>query len=170
VPHDVPLDLKAEAPLDYLRNWGVLWYVIDSRIPLVTDDEFKLVYSDKFRNVLRDSKAKPMAYWLDGNGNLPYTFNTNSVILRSNRKSDGILKLNVLFNPYFSAETGRQILPLTKTEDGQMAVAVPGGDHEVVIKYRDLDFEAGVKVMLASLLSLAAVGLFIKYRKFNLHD
>jgi hypothetical protein len=150
------------APLDYFRSWGVRWYIVDSSLPFVETEQLKLVYSDKFRNVLQDSAARPLVAWPDAYGAVQFQFKTNSIEVQSDRETAGTLQVNVLYNPYFSVSIdGRPVL-LTRTDDGQMEVAVPGGSHAIEIRYHDRDFNKGILISLATLTVLLTCGYVLK--------
>jgi hypothetical protein len=163
----IPLNIPEIAPLEYFRNWGVRWYVVDSKLKLVPTDQLKLVYSDRFRNVLLDAGAKPLVYWLDGTGTVSFRFETNSIEIQGVRQDEGNLKVNVLFNPDFSARIDGRTTRLTRTDDGQMAIAVPGGRHEIVIRYYDHNFTTGLLIALVTLLGLVMAGYVLKRRELS---
>jgi hypothetical protein len=156
------LNIPAIAPLEYFRSWGVRWYVVDSKLPLVPTDQLRLVYSDTFRNVLEDAKAMPLVYWLDDSSAASFRFKTNSVEIASDRQNEGHLKVNVLFNPGFRTTIDGRDASLTRTDDGRMAVVVPGGRHEVEIRYHDRNFTKGILISLVTLLGLLVCGYVLK--------
>jgi hypothetical protein len=158
----VAVNIPEIAPLDYFRSWGVKWYVVDSKVPLVPTDQLKLVFSDKYRNVLQDENARPLLYWLDDNSAVSYRFLTNSIEIKSDRQREGDLKVNILFNPYFTASIDGRDTGLSRTDDGQVAVAVPGGKHEVEIRYHDRNFSNGMLISLGTLLVLIIYGYILK--------
>ena len=77
LPANEPFRIPSDT-LEHFRKWGVKWYVVDKAIPLSNNDTFKVFHSDRYRNVLIDPLAKPMAYWqedLDGASNIHCKFN-----------------------------------------------------------------------------------------------
>jgi hypothetical protein len=161
------LNIPEIAPLDYFRNWGVRWYVIDKKVPLIPTDQLKLLYSDKFRNVLEDSRALPLVFWRDGNGTASYQFRTNSIEIKTVRQTEGDLLVNVLANRYFSANIDGVDTSLRRTDDGKMVVTVPQGEHKVEIRYHERDFTKGIAVALFTLLGLGICGYVLKRKQEN---
>ena len=165
------LDFKEEVPLDYLRKWGVRWYVIDRNVPVVNTRELQLVASDEFRNVWRDDARKPYAFWSDqaDSVGVPCQFGVNSIALATERPTDGLLTVNVLHHPYFKASIDGGGTAITETEAGQMAVAVPKGRHTVTLTYRDPYFVTGCVVsviaLFASVVTAGFAGRSRKVRK-----
>ena len=47
-------------PVDYLRHWGVKWYLLDGRIPLDSVPGLVRVDADRTRIVLEDPQALPL--------------------------------------------------------------------------------------------------------------
>jgi len=157
VAADTPLNFSSDVPLDYLRKWGVRWYVVNSRIPLKGAEELEPVHGDKFRNVLYDPSAKPLVYWADNlkSAVAEFHFRTNSVEITTQRGSEGLLVINVLHHPFFRGYLDGREIPLAETEDGQMSVAMPAGEHKLSVKYIDSSFRTGALVSCAFLLSAA---------------
>jgi hypothetical protein len=142
LPADEPFTIPSET-LEYFRNWGVKWYVVDRAIPLGDDSVLKLAYSDARRNVLRDMQAKPVVYWGNGPtkvGTIVYRFRTNAIEVDYTGESAGPLVINVLQNPFFSARLDGNAIPIAATGINQVVVSVPEGRHRVVLKYTDLNF------------------------------
>jgi len=166
VAADTPLDFKRDVPLDYLRKWGVRWYVVNSRIPLKGTEELELVHGDKIRNVLYDPAANRLVYWAD---NLKaavaeYRLRTNSVEITTQRGSEGLLVINVLHHPFFRGYLDGREIPLAETEDGQMSVTMPAGEHTLSLKYIDTSFRNGALLSGAFLLSAAVLWGAVKFR------
>lgn len=150
-----PLDFSSDVPLNYLRTWGVRWYVVNRAIPLKGTDGLELVQSDPYRNVLHDPLGRPLVYWSDDvRSALPEVrFRANSVEISTRRSSEALLTVNVLFNPLFRGYLDGNEVPVAETQDGQMSVAVPPGEHNIRIEYVDTGFRNG---LLVSLLFLCA--------------
>lgn len=153
------LDFASDVPLAYLRKWGVQWYVVNNQIPVKGAYGVRLVYSDKFRNVLFDSAARPLVYWADTLKStvLEFCFRSNSVEISTRRGDEGVLVINVLYNAFFNAYLDGRKVPVTETEDGQMSVVIPSGRHKVSLEYRDQSFIKGALVALTFLLSAAVL-------------
>jgi len=156
----VPLDVRSQLPLEYLREWGVKWYVVDGNVALGNLETLKLVYRDEFRNVLHDSRGRPLVRWVDdlGNDRLGYQVLTNTIEMHSSRATAGVLRINVLFNPFFVAAIDGRRGEIAETPDERMAVVVPGGDHRVTIQYADPYFRYGLYV---AALFLSVVGVLL---------
>jgi hypothetical protein len=168
VDPEIPLNIPQVAPLEYLRNWGVKWYVVDSKLSLVPTDQLKIVYSDRFRNVLMDDQARPLVYWIDGIGTVTHRFQTNSIEITSERSSAGRLNVNILFNPFFKASIDGRATPLLRTADNQLVLDIPEGSHTISVRYHDQNFIHGVVVSLLTMLSLVLCGYVLKRRRFAL--
>ncbi len=161
------LNVSTDIPLDHFRKWGVKWYVINSRIPLTGTDGLTLVSRDRYRQVLHDPAGKPFVYWADAlkTAAPPFSFRTNSVEIATSRAHEGLLLVNVLYNPFFRGYLDGKEFPVTETEDGQVSVVVPAGGHTVTIAYVDTNFWKGLLVSGALLLGGAAVWVAVKFRK-----
>ncbi|GAM10535.1 bacterial membrane protein YfhO [Geobacter sp. OR-1] len=155
-----PLDIPAALPLDYFREWGVKWYVVDRGVNLQGIGGLEQVFRDERRIVLRDRSARPFVYWLDnpGAGGVPHRFTTNSIFTVTERATAGPLLVNVLYNGFFKADIDGKPAGIAETGDGQMLVVVPPGRHEVRISFVDPYFRAGVYVA-AGFLLLAVIAI-----------
>lgn len=158
------LDVAAEVPLEHFRIWGVKWYVIDSRVPLVNADELKLQFADQYRNVYFDQAGRPFAYWQDRSSGSPaHKFGANAVEIVTEKAGEAKLVVNLLNNPYFMATVDGKQVSIEETEDGQVSLMVPGGRHLVVIRYTDRDLVRGVilsGVCLVSMMFWGGVRLY----------
>ena len=154
VAPDTALNFSTDVPLEYLRKWGVRWYVVAGQIPLAGTDGLELVQRDRYRNVLYDPAGKPLLYWADEpRADLPeYRFRTNSVEIATRRESEGVLIINVLSNPFFRGYLDGMEIPVAETDDGQMSVVVPAGSHNIQLKYVDRNFRLGGMYSCAFLL------------------
>jgi hypothetical protein len=160
LPTDEPFSVPQET-LEHFRKWGVKWYVVNRAIPLAADSPFQLIYSDTYRNVLKDSLAQPMVYWQEAveNARLSYRFTTNSVEIDSDSAKAGTVIVNTLYHPFFAANVDGIRTDVAETADNQISLSVPQGRHFTVLRYTDRSFIAGAKisgvVMLLAILSLS---------------
>ena len=162
----VPVNMAVDLPLEYLRDWGVKWYVIDRNVTLAGTDNLVEAYRDERRTILLDPAARPFVSWGDGfdDTSLTYRFRTNAVEIASQRESAGALVVNVLYNPFFRATVDGRDAALTETGDGQMRVDVPGGRHAIHLKYIDPYFYYGLLVSMVSVLIISIAGYILKMR------
>jgi hypothetical protein len=153
---DLPLDMQRNLPLEYFREWGVKWYVIDSRVPLKPDDSLTLFHSDAIRNILFDRSARPLVYWVDrlDDAGITWGMTTNSMSASLESGSGGELAVNVLYNPFFTALLDGQPTEIRLANNRKMLVRIPAGSHRVSIRYRDPYFRYGVLVSLPFMLGL----------------
>jgi hypothetical protein len=152
--------------LEHFRTWGVMWYVVDRRVPLPANGLLKQVYSDGKRVVLHDDEARPFAFWRDsrrGDG-ADLSFAVNDLTVRTQRDSGGELVVNVLHNPFFSATIDGRTAEIIETPDMQMQVTVPPGTHRVEVSYRDPYFTAGLRIA-AGFLVVATAGILAVRRR-----
>lgn len=163
LPANEPFSMPSET-LEYFRRWGVKWYIVNKAIPLKEDDVFKLYKSDDHRNVLLDSLAKPLVYWLNkqDSGKIDYRFKTNSIKVDCETATGGTLILNVLRHPFFSARLDGKELSITETVDNQVSLSVPKGRHTVLLKYTDHYFLYASIVSAAFIVLLLPVLLFTR--------
>jgi uncharacterized membrane protein YfhO len=140
--------------------------VVNSQVPLKGTEGLELIHRDQYRNVLYDPAVKPLVYWADWlNAAAPkFSLRTNIVEIKTQSSSEGVLIINVLFNPFFRGYLDGRELPVTETEDGQMSVVVPAGNHKVELQYIDSNFRKG---LLISLVFLLSAGVFIGMKKFK---
>jgi hypothetical protein len=161
------LNIPADVPLDYLREWGVRWYLIDRAVSIGSTGELKAVATDDRRIVLEDPLAKPFVYWLDTQGpeQLQQRFTTNSIQIASQRETLGPLVVNVLHNPFFRAAIDGRRTGFSETGDNQILLTVPAGAHRIVLTFVDPYFRAGVGITSGFLLVVFAGGLFLRGKK-----
>ncbi len=161
VPAGSALDFQRDVPLDYLREWGVGWYVVSGGVSLANTDGLIPLRKDRYRTVLRDPAAKPLVYLMDGGGGdtVSYRIGTNSIRMETDVATDGRILVNFLYNPNFTASLDGKPLPVSTTEVGQMVLPAPGGKHVILLAYRDPWFSRGLWVAAITLLLLAGWGL-----------
>jgi hypothetical protein len=156
-----PLDMKT-VPLDYLRQWGVKWYIVDSAVQLSNTGNLELAYNDRFRNVLHDPYAKDFAYWQDSSERhgLSWRFSTNSMIIDTNRGTAGPLMINLLYHRFFKARVDGTAIGMLETPEGQIQLSVPAGRHVVDISYSDPYFVYGA-VISGSVVALTGMSFVV---------
>jgi len=167
VAPDTALDFNADVPLEYLRKWGVKWYVINREIPLAGTDGLELVHSDRYRNVLHDPAGKPLVYWAEGlNSSVPeFRFRANSVEIATHGGGEGLLTINVLYHPFFRGYLDGKEVPVAETEAGQISIVVPAGYHRIRLEYVDATFRKGLLVSMTFMLSAAILWGVIRSKK-----
>ncbi|MBT0666561.1 hypothetical protein KI809_19805 [Geobacter pelophilus] len=165
LPADEPFYIPQET-LEHFRKWGVKWYVVNKAIPLDPAAPFQLQYSDTYRNVLKDSLARPMVYWQEAvdNARLSYRFKTNSVEIDSDCNKAGTVIVNMLYHPYFTAQVDGIQIEVAETADNQMSLSVPKGRHSIALRYADRSFINGAKISGAVILLIILSLSFAKIR------
>jgi hypothetical protein len=152
IPDGQTMDMT-KIPLEYFRNWGVHWYVVDKVVPVDTFGGLVLFHEDVFRKIYFDPAGKPFAFWagLPDAPAVRHEFRTNSIILTTQRTTGGTLLINVLRNPFFKAEIDGRPVSISETNTKQVLIDVPGGEHSVVVSYADRYFMKGLPISLISL-------------------
>ncbi|MDD2856445.1 MAG: YfhO family protein, partial [Desulfuromonadaceae bacterium] len=158
------LDEELNNSLEYFRLWGVRWYIADGAFPVSKVAGLKLFSRDAARTIYYDSGGLPFAFWSDSpaESGIVSEFSTNSVQLDTNRPSDGVAVLNVLWNPYFSAVIDGEKVKLEKANSRQIKVSVPSGKHLVRISYYDPNLIAGMIISLFTIIALSGYGYRIR--------
>ena len=149
-------DGRINTLIDYFRKWGVKWYIINRESILQRDFEFEKFYEDKKRTVYFDNEAKPFVYWMSSqnNDNIKSDIKVNKIELSVNSKSQRYLVINFLYNPFFKASINNKEIEITRNDIGQMMINIPKGNNDIVIKYRDPYFIAGLYISIFTLLVL----------------
>lgn len=143
-------DIKPDelpSAMAYLRAWGVKWYVLDSRdsaryraslLKLGLREKF----SDARRVIFHDSGALPLVRWRATGTDAAIAAETgvNTMTVRTDNPRGDYLNFAVVWNAGFGITLDGKPQPLERTPHGQMAVFVPGGRHEAVLKYRPVFF------------------------------
>lgn len=132
--------------LEYFRKWGVKWYIVEKNIKYAFFNDLNLYHSDNFRNIFYDSLASNLIYFMNNittGSQLKYNINTNTIYIKSSNNFDDYLIINFVFNDYFAAYLDGQRVKLIETEDHQMMLFVPKGEHLIVIEYSDPFFTFG---------------------------
>jgi len=136
------LNLESVIPLDYLRQWGVSYYIVDKRLALDGIHSSMVVSPTESTYLIHDPLAKPLVYLdkkLNGDG-LRYKFQTNSVKIATQSDTKDIVVVNMLFNSHFHASIDGSKTSVNETPQGQMSIDVPPGSHSIMITYRDMSF------------------------------
>jgi hypothetical protein len=156
LPANEPFSMPPET-FAYFRKWGVKWYVVNNAIPLNDDGVLKLFSRDRHRNVLMDPSAKPLVYWQNdpyNSNDIRYKFKTNSIEVEYMSTAGGTIIINTLHHPFFSAQVDGKALLITETDDNQVSISVPKGQHRLFLKYCDKYFIFGSVVSAVFLLML----------------
>lgn len=150
-------------PFEYLRTWGVKWYVApDDYNSDKFDSSFRVAYKDSKRTVLMDTKAKPFFYFdKDISSTVSsYKINANSIDININCTDNNRLYVNFLHNPNFKAYMDKKSVGISDNKIGQMVINVPAGKHTISIRYSDPYFVYGCYISL-SFLVLSTVAYII---------
>jgi hypothetical protein len=154
-----PLDLRTDLPLDYLRLWGVRWYLLDGGVRVANTAGLQPVFRDTSRIVLFDPLARPFVYPTAGDPAAvrAYRFSTNAVEVRAESATSGEAVVNVLYNPYFRGYLDGVEMPVGETAESQILVRFPPGSHTIRVVYDDPWFRLGLWLAALGVL-LAAAG------------
>lgn len=136
---------KSDLPIDYLRNWGVNWYILNKDSgPIYSHyqsifDKFRMLKftEEPGRIFYLDKNAKPLIFWENdySRENIEYIINTNSLDIHTNSIENDYLIINWLNNDNFSGIMNNKIIKINDTEIGQMKIFVPKGINKIRIKY-----------------------------------
>ena len=155
--------LKENIPIQYLRFWGVKWYILnkgDSLDPLyahyvkiLSDYNIRIFKNEPNRVIYKDNQALPLCYWeiSKQSDNIVYKTKTNSIILNTENSQDKFLIINFLHNDFFKAFLNKKSkIPIMKTEISQMKIFVPKGSNEIEIKYNNPYFYIGILIVIVT--------------------
>ena len=144
-------------PLDYLRFWGVGWYVVNPMHARDVDEYLgenglERAALDSHRAIYRDPAARPMVESVDG------SCSVSSVDLSGSRfsfssscRSEGVVRLAFLYQTHFRARADSRELEIGAGQLGELLVSLPAGDRAVTIVYRDPLLRVGIAVALLTL-------------------
>jgi hypothetical protein len=132
--------------VEYLRNWGVKWYIVDPGY-IDQNDQLnfaRVIYHDSKRIVYCDDQALPLFYWnSDQSGaGIHSQIKTNSIRLRVNHGLDDVLLINFIYNPLFKATLDGKRLKVSERR-GRLCLKVPRGNHVLNLWYTDIFFNIG---------------------------
>lgn len=155
---------ESKLPYDYLRLWGVKWYVASNQVKL-KNDSLVPKHKDENRTVHYDAVANPLIYWDDSKTaeGIGYNIKTNSILITASNPRDAYLTINFLFNPDFKGMLDSKPLTINKNSNNQMTIFVPEGTHHIVVKYIDPYFITGCYILilfiiLSGIFYLSAIG------------
>lgn len=159
---------KINERINYFRQWGVKWYIVNKETILQVKLPFKKVFEDEKRNIYYDEKAKPFFFWQDNQNDhgISYSIKTNEIRLNLNNDKAQDLVINFLYNTFFKASLDNKDINIRSNSFKQMVISVPEGKHNVVIKYRDPYFTVSCYVVLLFLLTVVVI-YFVKKLKLK---
>lgn len=155
--------------LEDLSRWGVKWYIVDGAFPISEVAGLKLFSEDSSRKIYFNPSALPFAFWNDSpaHSEVQCKFRTNSIVLQTQRSTAGMLLVNVLWNPFFSAEIDGKDAAIIETEEKQLLLKLPAGNHVVIVKYSNPYFIAGLYVSLFTIAVIIGFGLILRRQKLK---
>jgi hypothetical protein len=152
---------KRKLPIDYLRDWGVDWYILNKDtlfsslnshydMILSKDSDISKFSEAKERIIYLDRKANPLVYWRSSGTakDIKFEMRTNSILIHTNNLIDDHLIINYLNNDFFKAKLKDQKnVPIDETSIGQMKVLIPKGENKLKITYRNTYYVIGIIVV-----------------------
>lgn len=157
--------------IDYFREWGVKWYIINKNSTLKEKLPFEKFYEDDKRTVYLDKQAKPFFYWneSENDNGINSDIKINTISLNISSSKQDYLVVNFLYNPFFKAYMDNREITIKKNQIGKMVLFIPKGEHNVVIKYSDSYFTTGLYIsILFVLLGLIYIKVF-SFKLYKLH-
>ena len=151
----------AIARLEYLRSWGVAYYVVSPAAgdcgARLTARGLSLLHEDPLRRVFKDAQAAPLVSW-DGGGaqGIGCRTGVNAVDCRVASPVEQRIRMRYAAHAFFFVKVDGKDVHFAR-DRRQVLFTVPPGEHTVELRYRDPLFEAGWKIALATLAALAAV-------------
>lgn len=170
--HTAIIESGDPIPIDYLRKAAVKWYIVPKNKVDEYSSEFILSgiipkYEDENRVVFYDEHAFPMVFNSNGekieDEDLRVTANKIEINIHM-QKSDTIF-FNYLYNPFLKAYLDGERTALDKYDDIHISVTVPEGKHQILIKYEDPYFTAGICVAIAFLVAFIGFNIIQCMRK-----
>jgi hypothetical protein len=164
IPSDKPI------PVEYLRKAAVKWYIV----PIFKADEYATKFSlhgiakkyeDENRAIFYDSKAYPMVFNSKGESIEDYQTKTNSIEVITNYQQDELISFNYMYDSFFEGFIDGEKTNLTPTSDIHFTISVPQGKHQILIKYKDPYFIAGIYAV-AAFLMLIIIRVILRRRRF----
>ena len=155
--------------LDYLRSWGVRWYVAPVGTPSAELAGMVPVASDDDRVLYRDDLAVPMAFALvDGSAvaeGVSLDIGTNRLTVHTDRAAETTVVVAFLANPSFVLTVDGVPRTLGRDATGRMTFAMPAGAHVAQIVYQDRSYQLGIVVLLVGALATGAVAFVADRRR-----
>lgn len=162
---------SGDIPLDYFQNWGVKWYIVSSREVKRYNEYFKdndivSKFEDENRIVYYNKRAKPFFYWQSNQETtgIEYSIKSNTIYIKTRNDINDTLKINFLSNPFFRITIDSREVNIVKRKLNQMAIFIPKGRHNIVLKYRDPYFLLGVYIAFIFLISFITYYLYRIYK------
>lgn len=170
LPEVVNKEDARERAFRYFAECGVRWYVVYTPVLERFQKEHPdLIYvpefSDDYRSILRDDRAKPLVHTADetpidlvGDENRA---NTLEILVPD--KAAQTITFRYVVNPYLKAYADGRPISIRKVREARFEVDVPDGTDRVIIKYSDPYFSGGcyISAVLLAMGALSAVGIQI---------
>lgn len=160
---------KLPLPLEYLRSWGVRWYIV---APYATahqrwlrDNGLTVFAETPARTVFEDPRARPLVAWETGDAldGVSVRRTANALFIESNTTSARTLLLRYVFNPMFEAVLDDLPIEVAPNQLHQISVTIPPGRHRLVVKAADPWLSLGIIVLVGG---LALFGFFARHPVF----
>ena len=153
----------AIAHLEYLRSWGVSYYVVSPAAgdcgARLTDHGLRLLHEDPTRRIFQDAKAAPLVSWESGSAEgIRCRTGINAVQCRVATPVDQSIRMRFAAHRFFLVKVDGKEARFSRDRH-QVLFGVPPGEHAIQLRYRDPLFEAGWIASLAALLVVAAVAV-----------
>jgi len=152
-------------PVNYLREAGVSWYITPiNKLDYYSEKLNKFgIYKkseDENRAVFFDENAYPMVYSSTGSNSKidNYTATANTIKFNVELEQKDTVIINYLYNPFFKGYVDGEKVEIQPVNNLHMSVEVPEGKHNILIKYRDPYFSAGL--IISSIFILLLVFAF----------
>lgn len=130
---------RHQIPIEYLREWGVRYYIFSPKFSCNIPNEFKIITADDRRIIYRDPLARSL-YFTEGDdqsvsvhGEILY----NELFVRIASQQSVRLICNFIFNPHFVASVDGHRAVVGRDSKGRVRVSVPPGGHIVRIEYKE---------------------------------
>jgi hypothetical protein len=154
---------------DYLRSWGVRWYVVtrpflDLYGPELRARGFRQAYSEPHRVVFEDVRAAPLVGSADCR-TLSIGRLGDDLTAAVDCTRDSEVQLRFLSNPYFTATVDGSPVEITNHANGQMSVRLGRGTHRLRLAYDDPAIDLGLVLALLSAIAAAACLVSASLRK-----
>ncbi|MFC1898068.1 hypothetical protein ACFLYJ_00690 [Candidatus Cloacimonadota bacterium] len=172
---------EAELPIEYLRKWGVNWYILNKNAnpepmfshyrQILENDSLSVFADDPKRTIFLDKKALPLVFWEKSETaeNINYELKNSSILLKTNSNEDKYIIVNWLNNDFFKTTLNDETqIPIRETDIGQMKLFVPKGENWIKIKYVNPHFRWGLLVVLGVSLLLIVLKFLTNNKSLKL--